>query len=185
MLQALPGTALWDRLKKEGRLREGEVHLNQTSLLNFVPTRPVEEIASEYVQGFYDLFDARQYLDRTFRHYLVLGQADVHTNPARRKRRAPKPRDPATVPALLKVLWRQGVVRKTRFAFWHHLWVMARRNPGGVASYLGLCAYIEHFLPYRELVREQIRTQLAAYLEREGRLSATEVPRGIPSPVPE
>jgi radical SAM superfamily enzyme YgiQ (UPF0313 family) len=185
MLQALPGTALWDRLKKEGRLREGEVHLNQTSLLNFVPTRPVEEIASEYVQGFYDLFDARQYLDRTFRHYLVLGQADVHTNPARRKRRAPKPRDPATVPALLKVVWRQGIVRKTRFAFWHHLWVMARRNPAGVTSYLGLCAYIEHFLPYRELVREQIRTQLAAYLEREGRFAATEVPPGIPSLVPE
>jgi hypothetical protein len=89
------------------------------------------------------------------------------------------------VPALLKVIWRQGVVRKTRFAFWHHLWVMARRNPGGVASYLGLCAYIEHFLPYRELVREQIRTQLAVYLEREGRIGSPEATRGIPSLVPE
>jgi len=167
MLQALPGTALWDRLKTEGRLREGEVHLNQTSLTNFVPTRPVEEIADEYVQGFYELFDASRYLGRTYRHYRVLGTADVHNNPARRKHKAKRPRDPAALPALLTIVWRQGVVRKTRVAFWRYLWQMARHNRGGVGSYLGLCAYIEHFLPYRELVKEQISTQLAVYQERE------------------
>jgi radical SAM superfamily enzyme YgiQ (UPF0313 family) len=172
MLQALPGTALWDRLKTEGRLREGEVHLNQTSLTNFVPTRPVEEIADEYVQGFYELFDASRYLGRTYRHYRVLGTADVHNNPARRKHKAKRPRDPAALSALLTILWRQGVVRKTRGAFWRYLWQMARHNRGGVGSYLGLCAYIEHFLPYRELVKEQISTQLAVYQERERMLQA-------------
>jgi radical SAM superfamily enzyme YgiQ (UPF0313 family) len=167
MLQALPGTALWDRLKAEGRLRDGEVHLNQTSLLNFVPTRPVEEIAEEYVNGFYQLFDARQYLDRTYRHYRVLGTADVHNNPARRKHKAKRPPDPAMPRALFTILWRQGVLRKTRIAFWRYLWQMFRHNRGGVASYLGLCAYIEHFLPYREMVKQQITTQLAVYQERE------------------
>ncbi len=167
MLQALPGTALWNRLIAEGRLREGEVHLNQTSLLNFVPTRPVEEIAKEYVDGFYALFDPRQYLDRTFRHYQVLGSADVHKNPARRKQKVKRPGDPAALGALLTIVWRQGVVRKTRFAFWRYLWWMARHNRGGVGSYLGLCAYIEHFLPYREMVKAQINAQLAVYLERE------------------
>jgi len=170
MLQALPGTALWDRLKAEGRLREGEVHLNQTSLLNFVPTRPVEEIAEEYVNGFYELFDARRYLDRTYRHYRVLGSADVHNNPARRKRKAKKARDPAVLSALLTVLWRQGMLRKTRFVFWRHLWQMFRHNRGGVGSYLGLCAYIEHFLPYREMVKRQIADQLAVYQARERQL---------------
>ena len=173
MLQALPGTALWNRLIAEGRLREGEVHLNQTSLLNFVPTRPVEEIATEYVNGFYALFDPRQYLDRTFRHYQVLGTADVHNNPARRKHKAKRPGDPAALGALLTLVWRQGIVRKTRFAFWRYLWWMFRHNRGGVGSYLGLCAYIEHFLPYREMVKEQITSQLAVYQERE-RVLATE-----------
>lgn len=172
MLQALPGTALWNRLIAEGRLREGEVHLNQTSLLNFVPTRPVEEIATEYVDGFYALFDPRQYLDRTFRHYQVLGSADVHNNPARRKRKAKRPGDPAALGALLTIVWRQGILRKTRFAFWRYLWWMFRHNRGGVGSYLGLCAYIEHFLPYREMVKEQIRAQLAVYQERERVLAA-------------
>jgi radical SAM superfamily enzyme YgiQ (UPF0313 family) len=182
MLQALPGTALWKRLSAECRLREGEVHLNQTSLLNFVPTRPVEEIAREYVDGFYALFDPRQYLDRTFRHYQVLGSADVHNNPARRKRKAKRPSDPAALGALLTILWRQGIVRKTRFAFWRYLWWMFRHNRGGVGSYLGLCAYIEHFLPYRELVKQQIQAQLAVYQERERVLAAEVAEAQVPGP---
>lgn len=180
MLQALPGTALWDRLKAEGRLREGEVHLNQTSLLNFVPTRPVEEIAREYVEGFHELFDPRRYLDRTYRHYQTLGAADVHNNPARRKIKAPRPGDPSALRALLTVVWRQGVRRKTRFAFWRHLLWMLRHNRRGVPSYLGLCAYIEHFLPYRDMVRAQIEAQLATFQERERQLQAR--PMGQDSP---
>ena len=172
MLQALPNTELWHRLAREGRLREGEVHLNQTSLLNFVPTRPVEEIASEYVNGFYQLFDPVQYLNRTYRHYRVLGSADVHTNPARRKVKAARPKDPAAARALRTVLWRQGVVRRTRWIFWGHLWQMWRHNPGGVGSYLTLCSYIEHFLPYRERVKAEIAEQLATYREREAALAA-------------
>lgn len=182
MLQALPGTALWKRLAAEGRLRDGEVHLNQTSLLNFVPTRPVQEIATEYVDGFYALFDARQYLDRTFRHYQVLGSADVHNNPARRKHKAKRPGDPAALGALLTIVWRQGIVRKTRFAFWRYFWWMLRHNCGGVGSYLGLCAYIEHFLPYREMVKEQITAQLTVYQERERMLAAEAAEAQTPRP---
>ena len=182
MLQALPGTALWKRLAAEGRLRDGEVHLNQTSLLNFVPTRPVQEIATEYVDGFYALFDARQYLDRTFRHYQVLGSADVHNNPARRKHKAKRPGDPAALGALLTIVWRQGIVRKTRFAFWRYFWWMLRHNRGGVGSYLGLCAYIEHFLPYREMVKEQITAQLTVYQERERMLAAEAAEAQTPRP---
>ncbi|NJK28446.1 MAG: B12-binding domain-containing radical SAM protein, partial [Coleofasciculaceae cyanobacterium SM2_3_26] len=44
MLQALPNTALWHRLEKEGRIRSDRSNGNQTTLMNFVPTRPVEDI---------------------------------------------------------------------------------------------------------------------------------------------
>ena len=169
MLQALPNTELWHRLKREGRLLSREVHLNQTSLLNFVPTRPVSEIAAEYVHGFYELFDPMRYLERTYRHYRVLGRADVHVNPARRKIKAPGPADPATRRALFTVFWRQGVRRRTRWAFWRNLWRMYRHNRGGLASYLTLCAYIEHFLPYRERVKDEISAQLEAYHQQGGR----------------
>ena len=79
----------------------------------------------------------------------------------------PKPKDPAAARALWTVLWRQGVVRKTRWVFWRYLWDMFRHNRGGVASFLTLAAYIEHFLPYRERVKEQIESQLQVFLETE------------------
>ena len=52
MLQALPDTALWHRLAKENRLRSQSVETagSQTSLMNYIPTRPLEDIATEYGQ---------------------------------------------------------------------------------------------------------------------------------------
>ncbi|MCF3609635.1 B12-binding domain-containing radical SAM protein, partial [Planktothrix agardhii 1033] len=42
ILQALPNTALWDRLKQEKRLMAGNGHPtgDQNTLMNFIPTRP-------------------------------------------------------------------------------------------------------------------------------------------------
>jgi len=69
------------------------------------------------------------------------------------------------VKALLTIAWRQGVVRKTRVKFWIYLWEMYKHNRGGIPSYLGVCAQIEHFLEYRELVKHNIEEQLDAFLE--------------------
>ena len=44
---------------------------------------------------------------------------------------------------------------------------MLRHNPGGVPSYLSVCAYLEHFLLYRESVKEQIESQLELFLANE------------------
>ena len=72
LLQALPNTALWHRLEKEGRLHGNKSDGNQFSLMNFVPTRPVEEIAQEYVHAFCTLYEPSRFLARTYRHFLHL-----------------------------------------------------------------------------------------------------------------
>jgi radical SAM superfamily enzyme YgiQ (UPF0313 family) len=163
MLQALPDTALWHRLKKEGRLRTESADIHQTTLMNFVPTRPLEEIAREFIDAFWQLYDPERFLDRTYRHYRILGEA---TYPKKGKR-AKKKLDGAVIRALLTICWRQGVLRKTRWQFWRNLYLMYRHNPGGVSSYLSTCAQIEHFLDYREIVKEQIESQLAKFLAQE------------------
>jgi hypothetical protein len=38
-------------------------------------------------------------------------------------------------------------------------------NPGGISSYLSVCAQIEHFVEYREIVRDQIEAQVAEFLK--------------------
>ncbi len=177
MLQALPHTALWHRLAKEGRLIDKDGNINQTTLMNFVPTRPVEEIAQEYVAAFQTLYEPRRYLDRVYRYFLKLG--------APRVKPAPQAPEWVVVRALLIVIWRQGIRRQTRWAFWHHLIHMLMANPGVVEQYLAVCAHNEHFLEYREIVRRQIEDQLAAYrheLDRTGMTRST--PTLIPATTP-
>jgi len=170
MLQALPDTALWHRLEKEGRLLNGVGNINQTTLMNFVPTRPLEEIAREYVDGFMQLYDPVKFLERTYRHYRILGTAPCHAE--RRRKRKGKPTgkgglDWTMVKALFILAWRQGVVRETRVKFWVYLWEMFKHNRGGISSYLSVCAQIEHFLEYREEVKKNIEAQLEAFLAAE------------------
>ncbi|MEM9538857.1 MAG: B12-binding domain-containing radical SAM protein [Cyanobacteria bacterium P01_E01_bin.42] len=173
MLQVLPDTALWHRLKKEERLVESSGNINQTTLMNFIPTRPVEEIAREYIDGFWRLYDPQEYLDRTYKHYRILGEAACHKTPKKRKKSSGKKTDSGIVKALLVVLWRQGILRKTRWTFWHYLWEMYRHNRRGISSYLTVCAQIEHFLEYRQIVKEQIEAQLAAYQARMKEIEAS------------
>jgi len=160
MLQALPNTALWHRLAKEGRLREQDGTINQTTLMNFVPTRPVEDIAHEYIDAFRQLYEPVQYLNRVYRYFLKLGAPKV--------RSAFKLPDWVVVRALLLVCWRQGVVRQTRWLFWHHLLHMLIKNPAVVEQYITVCAHNEHFLEYRDIVKQQIEAQLAEFQKQGG-----------------
>ncbi|MBD2040427.1 B12-binding domain-containing radical SAM protein [Microcoleus sp. FACHB-672] len=159
MLQALPDTGLWHRLEKEGRLHGKTTAINQTNLMNFVPTRPIETIAREYVDAFWQLYDPMTFLNRTYRHFLMLGVPKHHA-PTR-------PPSWVNVKALLTVCWRQGFVRHTRWQFWRNLFGIIRHNPRVWDGYLAICAHSEHFIEYREIVREQIEAQLAEYLASE------------------
>jgi radical SAM superfamily enzyme YgiQ (UPF0313 family) len=153
MLQALPDTALWHRLNKEGRLREANSGMNQTTLMNFVPTRPLEDIAKEYVDAFWRLYDPMAYLDRTYRHFLILG--------APRSKGGRRQVTKSNLKALFTLVWRQGIVRETRWKFWHHLIGILWHNPKVWEHYLGILALGEHFLEYRSIVRDQIEYQMA------------------------
>ncbi|HEY9606394.1 MAG TPA: B12-binding domain-containing radical SAM protein, partial [Allocoleopsis sp.] len=157
MLQALPNTALWHRLKKEGRLLEAveEANIHQTTLTNFIPTRPLEELAREYINCFWQLYEPDRYLGRVYRHFL-----NMKPTPHKKTFRMPELRD---IRGLILLCWRQGFKRSTRFQFWRQLFSIARHNPGVFESYLINCAHLEHFLDYRQIVRDQIETQLAEY----------------------
>jgi radical SAM superfamily enzyme YgiQ (UPF0313 family) len=165
MLQALPDTALWHRLIKENRLRSQAVETagSQTSLMNYIPTRPLEEIAREYVEAFWDLYEPSKFLGRTYRHFLMLGEANYPKKENSTKQKV----EWVTIRALFTICWRQGLVRSTRWQFWNCLIRMAIKNPGGLSSYLSTCALAEHFIDYRIIVRREIEAQLADFLALE------------------
>ncbi len=163
MLQALPLTALWGRLEKEQRLRDStRKDINQTTLMNFIPTRPIEEIGQEYIDAFWTLYEPKRYLDRVYRCFLKLG--------------APPYEAPSSLPswidlkALAIVVWRQGFKRNTRWQFWQHLFSIIRHNPGVWEHYLTMCAHNEHFLEYRQIVKDEIEAQLVEFQAQEAEL---------------
>jgi radical SAM superfamily enzyme YgiQ (UPF0313 family) len=158
MLQALPGTALWYRLEKEGRLQteQNGVSGKQTTLMNFVPTRPIKEIAQEYIHCFWQLYEADRYLARVFRHYLTM-------TPIPHKQKKPQMLELMEIRALLIIFWRQGIKRSTRWQFWQQLFAIIQKNPGVFTHYLTSCAHIEHFLEYRQIIGKEIEAELQNY----------------------
>jgi len=157
ILQAVPNTALWQRLKQEQRLLEGfggEEVGDQNALMNFVPTRPMAEVAREYVEAMWTMYEPKNYLRRCFEQCLNITpnpylQQTVYFPPGKGIR------------LVIQLLWRQGWQRReTRLQFWQQLWAILRTKPKFLNMYLGLCAAGEHFWQYRILARERITQQL-------------------------
>jgi len=160
ILQALPNTALWERLKKEHRLVESNSHStgDQNTLMNFVPTRPIAEIASEYVEGFWTLYEPQNYLRRCLQQCLkircVNSQKQTMHFPLSKGLRL-----------VAQLIWHQGICRpEIRSQFWYQLLIIVLNKPQVLNMYLGLCAAGEHFWEYRVLAKARIAQQMDSNL---------------------
>ncbi|OKH32815.1 B12-binding domain-containing radical SAM protein [[Phormidium ambiguum] IAM M-71] len=157
ILQALPNTQLWHRLQKEERLVEGVGITkvgDQNTLMNFIPTRPVAEIAKEYVEGFWNLYEPKNYLKRCFKQCLKIN------SPVERKQTMQFPLGKG-LRLISQIIWHQGIRRpEIRQQFWQQLSIILLTKPQVLNMYLGLCAAGEHFWEYRVLARERITEQL-------------------------
>ncbi len=153
LLQALPDTGLWKRLELEGRLLDASGDITVATLMNFTPTRPLEEIVAECDETVWALYDPMRYLDRTYRYFQILGTPASKPSPQRPGRRE--------LVALAIVCWRQGARRATRWKFWHHLAGILWHRPANAGYCLAVCAHYEHFTVYRQMVRTQLQGQLS------------------------
>lgn len=157
ILQAIPNTALWDRLKQEQRLVEGMGGTefgDQNSLMNFIPTRAIAEIGKEYVEAFWKMYTPSAYLRRCFQQCMKLGSFNSNKQtlqiPWAKQWRL-----------LVQIIWHQGIKRsQIRKQFWQQLWTIFRQKPQSLTIYLVLCATGEHFWEYRWIARERITQQL-------------------------
>ncbi|MHB8066912.1 MAG: B12-binding domain-containing radical SAM protein [Desulfobaccales bacterium] len=166
LLQAVPQTSLWRRLKEEGRLLEGSTASDIASRgMNFIPTRAVGEIMEEYLQVSEQLYDPSAYLRRAF-------QAILHMRPTRKAMGQDEKKDqsiPNTPPdskqkaarikgltGLLKLIWRQGIRPPYRRQFWQQLMGVMQKNPSRKIRYLACCALGESLFAYRSLVRKNL-----------------------------
>jgi hypothetical protein len=134
----------------------GEANIHQGTLTNFIPTRPLEDIAREYVKCFWELYEPKRYLGRVYRHCLTM-------KPRPHKKAFKMPGLPE-IRGILTIFWRQGIKRDTRWQFWYQIFSILRQNPRVFESYITNCAHLEHFIEYRQIVRHEIEEQLDQYL---------------------
>jgi radical SAM superfamily enzyme YgiQ (UPF0313 family) len=153
LLQALHNTQLWQRLQQEDRLMEGLGTVYQGALMNFEPTRPVEEIVREYINCFWNLYEPMPYLQRTFTHFRKMQQ---------RRPRVQRQFTWHELRFLSILFWRQGMVRSTRWRFWWQLIAIARHNSQLLYDYLVALGIGEHFFKLRHQIKQQLELQLAA-----------------------
>lgn len=180
MLQALPTTHLMTRLKTEGRIPEEKEHANLTAscLSNFVPTRPLRQMAQEHIDCNWQLYEPEAFLERTYRHC-----RDMGTAPHRDKKKV-SIRDLRELSVLFLLLWRHGIKRSTRGQFWRYLFALAKQSKQALRNFIVCCAHFEHFYTYRERIRDDIEKEMATMsaneLDRFVSADAVSKPTGTP-----
>ena len=160
ILQALPTTALWDRLENAKRLLSKTRDGMSTKPMNFTPTRPAAEIIQEYIDANWQLYEHKSYLGRVFEHCM---RVTIVTNGSFKKL------DWKEIILKLKkidwhifrfffyLFWKNGFALKTRGSFWRHLFELFRKKPVAVLPYLLNCAFFDDLSEHRQLVRESLQ----------------------------
>ena len=164
VLRALPHTALWDRLKAEGRLHDGITESSWDGLTNFIPQRPIDDIFAEQVSALSALYAPGAYLGRALRATLAMRPTRASMPGAAPRAKA----DPAlAVPQknsspdfmpLVRLIWRQGVRGEARWQFWRQLAIVARHNPSRLRRYIVLCGMGENLFSFVRNIRDQAET---------------------------
>ncbi len=161
LLQPFPNTKLWERLQKEKRLLPDQTDGNFYGLrFNYLPTRPQEEIISEYVRVLDRLYEPSRYLARAYRYHLNMrptrralglktGEEKIARNRTTKELPSLRSRSRAWA-TILKMIWRRGIRPPYRGQFWRQLIGMYRQNPSRLRSYLIHCVKGENLFAFRE-----------------------------------
>ena len=162
VLQAPPTTALYDRMKREGRLNESSQATSNFSAPNFRTKLPVPVLLRGLSRLLSGLYEAEPFFKRAFRS-LQIWQPRVTQQP-------PKLPMSYNVRVLVASIWRQGIRSNYRRSYWRFLWLMARnwaRQPAKL--WLGIIVLLsaEHFLNYSHEVADELEQECQALEEAE------------------
>lgn len=134
LLNALPQTRLWQRLKREGRLVTETTGNNTDAALNFKPKLNREFLQTGYRELMKTLYEPRHYYQRV-RTFL----------------KSHRPHGPrlqlsrADLFAAVKALWVLGVWNRGRIAYWRLFWSTLLRRPRQFPCAIELAIIGHHF----------------------------------------
>ena len=153
-LVAYPGTKLWNRLEREGRLlADSDSNLGSPDRLpNFIPLRPVDQIARELEHFFDVVYERGFWLERAFEQISLLGKTS--------KCNMFKADPLLAVRIAMVVLYRQGLQHQPRWKFWKRLFTVLVRYRSRFYDFISYLAFAQHHFRFRDTVHTEVSAAL-------------------------
>jgi len=168
LLTALPGTALWRRLEREGRLRT-RASGDQMARPNFAPAMDEETLLRGYADLLAALYDPAAYVRRC--KAVAAGAPLPAGSQALR---------PGQLAIAARALWSLGIVGRRRRLFWSLVGPAALRSKPEIVRAIRQAIWAEHLVRYTQ---EDVLPRLAEAIEavrRERRAQAAAAPASPP-----
>jgi radical SAM superfamily enzyme YgiQ (UPF0313 family) len=147
LLQALPGTRLYERLKNENRLISDSSGNNTDFSINFLPKIDVDTLIKGYESIIASVYSPQKYYERvqTFlSNYKAYNKERITFN---------------HILALLKSMCVLGVIQKHRKYYWKLFFISLFKYPGAFSKAITMTVYYAHFskiFPQLELTESLI-----------------------------
>lgn len=140
LLNAIPETPLWERLKKEGRLHGESSGSNTDGTINFIPRMGMDSLKSGYRYLVSTIYSPKEYykrIDTFLKNYNPNPKAGIKSY---------------DVKPFLRSLWRIGIFSNARFQFWKLIvkTLILRRRSFGRAMELAIIGH--HFNKVAKMV---------------------------------
>lgn len=151
VLQAPPTTALFDRMKREGRLIEGSPATTNFSPPNFKTVLPLPTLLHGLSSLLANLYTPEAYFSRAFR--------SLDSWKPRATQRPPELPLKYNLRVFLSSVWQQGVRSSYKAAYWRFLLLIIRKWSSEPAKiWLGFMVLLSanHFLKYSRQVSEDL-----------------------------
>lgn len=134
LLQAPPGTRLYERLKQEGRLRGESTGNNVDGSTNILPKMDFAVLLSGYHEILQHIYSPKHYYERLRTHLRDIGRTRFRT-----------PLNVSGIHALLLSFWRLGLLGRERFQYWRLLFWTLFHRPRLLPKAVTLAIYGYHF----------------------------------------
>jgi len=155
-LHAVPGTALFDRMKKEGRLLESSVHNSDSTPPNFRTALPFAVLLRGFQKIIASIYDPRKFYERAWRSLRNWESRNC-------QRPAHQPTLGNIIKIVLRSIWHQGLRSSYRGAYWKYFFQnIARYSMNRTKLWLGATILISghHFIPYAQEVVRQVEGEI-------------------------
>ncbi len=133
LLNALPNTQLWRRLKQEGRLIKESLGNNTLFDLNFIPRMDAEELLAGYRRVLQTIYSPEEYFARALAFLSQLGKG------------ARTPLVLSDMLAAIRSVWRQGLRSNYRKEYWKFILQTAQRHRQQLDKAFSLAIMGHHF----------------------------------------